>query len=24
VTDSGDPDKHFNEMKDAVAGLKKK
>jgi len=24
VTDSGDPDKHFNEMKDAIAGLKKK
>ena len=24
VTDSGDPNKHFNEMKDAIAGLKKK
>jgi len=24
VTDSGDPDKHFNEMKAAIAGLKKK
>jgi peroxiredoxin Q/BCP len=24
VTDTGDPDKHFNEMKDALAGLKKK
>ncbi len=24
VTDSGDPDKHYNEMKDAIAGLKKK
>jgi len=24
VTDSGDPDKHFIEMKDAMAGLKKK
>jgi peroxiredoxin Q/BCP len=24
VTDSGDPDKHFNEMKDAIASLKKK
>ena len=24
VTDSGDPDVHFNEMKDAIAGLKKK
>src|ERR1017187_10095757 len=23
VTDSGDPNKHFNEMKDAIAGLKK-
>jgi peroxiredoxin Q/BCP len=24
VTDSGNPDVHFNEMKDAIAGLKKK
>ena len=24
VTDSGNPDLHFNEMKDAIAGLKKK
>jgi peroxiredoxin Q/BCP len=24
VTDSGNPDIHFNEMKDAIAGLKKK
>jgi len=24
VTDSGNPDAHFNEMKDAIAGLKKK
>jgi peroxiredoxin Q/BCP len=24
VTDAGDPDVHFNEMKDAIAGLKKK
>ena len=24
VTDSGDPGKHFNEMSDAIAGLKKK
>ena len=24
VTDSGNPDKHFNEMKDAIASLKKK
>ena len=23
VTDSGNPDLHFNEMKDAIAGLKK-
>ena len=24
VTDSGNPDTHFSEMKDAIAGLKKK
>ena len=24
VTDAGNPDTHFNEMKDAIAGLKKK